>query len=185
MNIREPSTHLFREKSENKLEDFLVDFGAYRRWGVNGLSTKRKSPASSLNKLCRDLTDECDRDKRKKIRDKLKREGWEGEKLTSEAKRQYAEWLIYINALPVPRETQKVVPIDPDYGGNRYYSRINIVLKELNDQYYRILIYKYEHEWELKDFMREWGKPSKWVSDKLYRARRDARKLLRKNGYKV
>lgn len=150
----------FRENDKDPLEALLVNYGSYRRWGVDGISYKRRSPITGMNKLCVEETNRLDRGKSKERKERIK-------------------------DLPQPTESRSVRPTTPNYGGNRYWSKINRILSEINPVYYSILIYKYEHEWELDVFVREWGKTSQFWSEKVCRARGAARKLLKKNGYKV
>lgn len=151
------STHLFREKAKDDLEDFLVDYGSYRRWGVDGISHKRRSPITGMNKPCVEQTNRLDRGKSKERKERIK-------------------------DLPQPAESRDVRPITPNYGGNRYWSRINRILSEINPVYYSILIYRYEHEWELNVFVSEWGKGPGVMSKQIQRAKNAARKALKENG---
>jgi len=183
--MSELSTHLFREKSEDSLEDFLVDYGAYRRWGVDGLSLKRKSPLEGYNSPEKAYTNRIDRKKKEQIRKALIALNYDPKELNQAVQKEYREWRWRISQLNVPKESTSRTSITPNYGGNKYWSKVNKILSEMNPLYYRIIIYKYEHEWELGNFVQEWGKEAKYITEKLYRAKKAARKLLRKNGYKV
>ena len=183
--MTELSTHLFRDKkADDSLEALLEEWGAYIRWGVHGLSFKRKSPTTGLNKLCRDLTDEFDRAKRKSIRVRLEKD-FSGDELTAKVQREFKEWRERINALPMPTETQNFKPVIPNYGGHKKLSRVDRLLSEINQEYYKILIYRYANEWELGHFVTGWGKDLNYVSKNMERARKSARKILKKNGFKV
>lgn len=169
MNIREPSTHLTRDKkNDDPLERILEPWGLWRQLGVDGLSSKRKSPLEGYNSLERAFTDELDRQKRKIFG------------LT-----EYRVWKIRIEELSIPRETSSVKPVSPKYGGHRYYSRIDQILSQIHGPYYNILIRKYEDQWEYKDFARHYGINENLASQRIFKARRAARKILKKNGYKA
>jgi hypothetical protein len=184
-SMTELSTHLFRDKSDDPLEDFLVDFGSYRRWGVHGLSAKRKSPLEGYNSLERAYTDIVDRKKKEQIKKVLIALNYDPKEIDQIAAQRYREWRWKIEQFSIPRETIKRSAAIPNYGGNRFWSKVNRILSEMEPIYYKILIFKYEHEWELGNFTQEWGKDARYISDKLYKAKKAARRLLKKNGYHV
>lgn len=186
MNIRAPSTHLFRDKkSDDALEGILEPWGMWRGWGVDGLSSPRKSPLEGLNQLCRDRTDCLDRQRKDFIIQELVKLGYHGEMLKEQARKEYRELTYKINQLILPKETRKTVAKSPNYGGHKYYAKIDRILSGIYGPYYNILIRRYEDLWELNIFMREWGKDLNYVSKNVGRARKAARKELKKNGYRV
>ena len=167
--MTEVSTHLTREKkSDDKLELILEPWGVWRQWGVDGLSSKRKSPLEGYNSIERGRTDELDRERSKVL-----------------SLPEYREWILKINSLNVPRETQKVSPISPNYGGHKYYSKIDRILSGIYQPYYNILIKKYENQWDINTFAIEYGVNYNLAKRRLFKARQAARRELIKNGYKA
>jgi DNA-directed RNA polymerase specialized sigma24 family protein len=185
MNLREPSTHLNRDdKPQDPLEQILEPWGVWRQWGVDGLSSKRKSPLEGYNSLERAFTDEIDKKKKAQIRAELIKLNYK-DNLNDWVNQYFREWKYRISQLKVSRETVKITPITPNYGGHKYYSKIDRALSEIYLPYYNILIRKYEDQWEYKDFAKHYGINENLASQRIFKARRAARKILRKNGYKA
>jgi len=186
MNIREQSTHLSNDKKSNDpLERILEPWGVWRQWGVDGLSSKRKSPLEGYNALERVRTDKCDLRRILKIREDLIKRGVDKRNLKELAEQEWRELKMRINSTNVPRETQKVSPISPNYGGHKYYAKVDRILSEIHGLYYNILIRKYEDQWEYRDFAKHHGISENLASQRIFKARRAARKILKKNGYKT
>ena len=185
MNIREPSDHLTRDKkNDDPLEQILEPWGVWRQWGVDGLSSKRKSPLEGYNSLERAFTDEIDKQKKKQIRGNLIELGYE-KNLNDWVNFFFRIWKYRINEMNVPRETISRKPITPNYGGHKFYSKIDRILSEIYSPYYNILIRKYENQWDKREFIKSNGWSDDVYWNNMKRARNAARKILKKNGYKA
>jgi len=186
METREPSTHLNRgKKPDDKLERILEPWGLYRQKGVDGLSSKRKSPLEGFNCLETELTDHIDKKRKATIRENLIEIGYGKKNLNYWVEFFYKIWKYGIYELKFPKETLSAKPSNPLYNGDKRYSKINIILSSINSHYYNILIQKYENLWEIRDFQINWGWSGSVARNKLKRARAAAKKALRENGYKV
>lgn len=80
------------------------------------------------------------------------------------------------------KETRTIIRVVPNYMPHRRMSNVNKCLLGINELYYKILIYKYEHGWMILDFTINWGWDRAKVSDKLRHSRKSARKELEKTG---
>ena len=179
------STHLQREKGyDDPLEAILEPWGVWRSWGVDGLSSPRKSPLEGYNQLQKGYTDELDRARVERIRSRLSIT-LKGRALLVAVLREYTEAKNRINSLSVPRETLTAKPQDPKYGGHKYYSKIDRLLSDIHPRYYNILIHKYENNWENRDFIIQWGWTDTVTRKQVSRARKAAREKLKKYGYKA
>lgn len=170
------STHLTRgKKPDDQLEQILEPWGLYRQKGVPGLSSPRKSPLEGYNCLETAGTREIDR----------KKLGFFKTINAKTALFEYKIWKARILSLGVPRETTVTKPVIPAYDGDKRYSKIDRILSQIHSQYYNILIHKYEHQWEIRDFEINWGLDPKVARNQLRRARKAAKEILRKNGYRA
>lgn len=182
--MKDHSTHLTRDKkSDDHLEAILEPWGVWRQWGVEGLSSGRKSPIVGVNQPEKRRTDKLDLERYAKIRESLLPH-YSGAELRHQTYRAWREWKARIRGM-VSRETKLMLVTDPKYGGHKHYSKIDQLLSTIHGPYYNILIRKYEDLWSINDFCIQNGWETDYTSDRIYKARRAARKILKKNGYKA
>lgn len=175
----EHSTHIFRDKkSDDKLEQILEPWGAWRAGRVFLLSFKDKSPMTAVNSPERDYTDLIDKKKKDVIREELKKLGYEDD-LEQWVNQYYREWKLIRDSKKVPRGTLFITGHQKLYNSHIKYSEIDKKLATLRPLYYKILIHRYEKEWDYDVFCREWKKEYKYIKEEMSRARAEARKILR------
>lgn len=159
--MTEPSTHLTRDKKSNDaLEGLLEEWGHWRGKRLSGTSFPRSSLSAFLNHPETAFTNKLD--KQRALEDRRR-----------------------IKELNVPRGTKTTKPVVLNYFGNRFWSKIDQLLSQIKPQYYKILIKKYEEEWETLHFEMNWAWTKTITWKQLSRARKASRKILKENGFKV
>lgn len=180
--------HTFRDKrSDDALEAILEPWGAWRGKRVHLLSHKNKSPIVAVNSPESSYTDSIDLIRLVRIKENIINSGFNGTKkeLRHQAYVIWKEWKTRIKEMNVPSETFFTSGHLKLYNSHTFCSDIDKILSQMHEPYYNILIYRYEHGWEMKDFCKEWGETYESMSVKLTRARKAARKELKKNGFRA
>lgn len=195
MNIREPSTHLSRDKEERDyIEGILKDWGDWRARTEFALDTGSQSPIAGVigensGKLYGENKEKehlAMIEKYAEIKIMLISQGFSDQtrssrvELRAETSRILREWKERKKDLAQPKEDIVKKPKIPGYNGNHYYSKIDKIISGMNRVYRYILINKYENDWSVSQFMthRKWEYQT--TVNRISEARREFKNLLKK-----